>query len=258
METPRLGFRTTRWSLVQRASVDDSGGRAALNELCALYWPAVVGFLRRSGLAPEDAQDTAQGLFARILERHDLATLDPALGRFRGWLRAAARHAASNTRASERSERRGGARQPLSIDGAASIDGRALDDAGVARVERWLEPADDETPERTFDRLWALAALEQAWARLRAEQAARGRAELFDALRPWLEGNEVQGSDGGAPYAALAPRFATTEGALKVAVHRWRQRLRELLVAEVRDTLPEGDDGVDELGELLAALRDPR
>ena len=219
-----------------------------MNELCALYWPAVVGFLRRTGLAPEDAQDTAQALFARILERRDLATVDPGLGRFRGWLRTAAHHAAGNARASERTQRRGGARKVLSIDGAA------LDDAGLARVERWLEPADDETPERTFDRLWALAALDQARARLRAEQAARGREELFDALRPKVEGSALEASDERTSYAALAPRFATTEGVLKVAVHRWRQRLRELLVAEVRDTLPEGDDGVDELGELLAAL----
>jgi len=252
MDAQGPGFRTTRWSLVQRAKVDDPSGRAALNELCALYWPAVVGFLRRSGLAPEDAQDTAQGLFARILERRDLAALEPSLGRFRAWLRTAARHAASNTLSSERTLRRGGERKVFSIDGAS------VDDPGLARVERWLEPADDETPERTFDRLWALAVLEQAWARLRAEQALRGRAELFDALRPKLEGNQLDGDGSNAPYAELAPRFATTEGALKVAVHRWRQRLRELLVAEVRETLPEDDDGVDELGELLEALRGSR
>jgi RNA polymerase sigma factor (sigma-70 family) len=251
MDAPGPGFRTTRWSLVQRAKVDDPGGRAALNELCAVYWPAVVGFLRRSGLGPEDAEDTAQGLFARILERRDLVALDSAVGRFRSWLRTAARHASSNTLASERAARRGGDHRVFSIDGTAP------DDAGLARVERWLEPAVDETPERTFDRLWALAALEQAWARLRAEQALRGRAELFDALRPKLAPGGLAGADSGTSYAELAPRFATTEGALKVAVHRWRQRLRELLVAEVRDTLPEGDDGVDELGELLEALRSP-
>jgi RNA polymerase sigma-70 factor (ECF subfamily) len=243
MDAPGHSFRTTRWSLVQRAKVDDAGGRSALNELCALYWPAVVGFLRRSGLTPEDAQDTAQGLFTQLLERRDLVSLDPSIGRFRGWLRTAARNAAINRAASARTERRGGGRPVFSIDGAA------VDDAGLARVESWLEPLDDETPERAFDRLWALATLERAWERLRDEQVARGRGELFDALRPWLEGN-----DGSATYAELAPRFATTEGALKVAVHRWRQRLRELLVTEVRDTLPEGDDGIDELGELLDAL----
>lgn len=243
---PPPSFRTTRWSLVRRAGGDDPRGRAALEELCGLYWPAVVGYLRRSGLAPEDAQDVAQSLFARILARGDLAALDPAVGRFRAWLCTAARHAASNARAGEHALRRGGGRPKVAL---APVQ---VDAAGLARSERWLEPADDETPERAFDRLWALSALESAWRRLAAEQAQRGRAELFEALRPRLETGE-----GGAPYAELAARFATTEGALKVAVHRWRQRLRELLVAEVRDTLPEGDDGVDELDVLLAALRGP-
>lgn len=236
-----MSFRTTRWSLVRRATAHDATGRAALDELCALYWPPVYGYLRRHGLDRAAAEDQTQALFARLLERRDLDRVDPERGRFRSWLKSCARHAASNVRAAEQAERRGGGRSVLSIDAAR------LDQADGA-----LEPASGESPEATFDRLWALAVLDRAWSRLRAEQVERGRGELFDALRPWLEG-----AGGAAPYPELAQRFASSEGALKVAVHRWRQRLRELLVAEVRDTLPDDEDGVDELGELLTALGGP-
>ncbi len=248
MTAERSGFRTTRWSLVRRAQAGDAAGRQALEELCQVYWPAVYGFLRRYGIAAGEAEDLTQALFARILERRDLERLDPALGSLRAWLKAAARNAASNFRAGERTLRRGGGALQVSLSGPSGANGTA-DAARLERLERSLEPAHSETPERAFDRLWAHAALERARERLGAEQQDRGRGALFDELRPWLE--EVEQAP---PYSQLAARFETTPGALRVLVHRWRQRLGELIVAEVRDTVPEGDNGVDELGALLAAL----
>lgn len=228
-------FLTTRWSLVRSAAEGGEAARRSLEELCHAYWYPLYAYLRRRGERRASSEDLVQAFFALLLERGDLAAVDPARGRFRAWLLTALKHFAANERERERAEKRGGGRRLLSIDW----------DAAEAR---WAaEPATLRTPEREFDRAWALATLERAAERLREEYERRGKADLFEALRPEL-------TSGSGDREALAARLGLTAGALKVAVHRLRQRFGEALRAEIGETLESAEEVDAELAELLEAL----
>ena len=231
-------FRTTRWTIVLEAGRGAEGGRAALEELCGAYWYPLYALARRRGLAAVDAQDAVQGFFADLLARGDVARADPERGRFRAFLAKAFTNHLANARDRSRAQKRGGGRVALSLDSGTAEEryeqgsGRALD------------------PEALFDRAWALALIEEALARLRAEYARRGRSELFDALRPVLL--EPDGAE--TDRAALARSLALTGGALKVALHRLRGRARDALRAAVRDTVASEEEVEAELARLFAAL----
>jgi RNA polymerase sigma-70 factor (ECF subfamily) len=231
-------FATTRWALV-RAARDASApeGREALASLCAIYWYPLYAFIRRQGHDAEQAQDLTQELFARLLEKDGLASVDQSKGRFRLFLLAACRHLLSNERDRARARKRGGGRPTLSIDAAA----------GEERYGR--EPAHGETPERLFERRWALALLGQVLARLRDEHEAAGKGPLFEGLKGHLAG------EGEGTYAEAAARLGLSEGAVKVAVHRLRQRYRELLREEIAHTVAGPAEVEDEVRALFAALR---
>lgn len=230
-------FATTRWSLVA-AATDPAGphAREALADLCRAYWFPVYAYVRRRGHDHHAAQDLTQGFFARLLEKNDLAVADPARGRFRAFLLAACRHYLANQHDHAAARKRGGGRAhfPLDFAGAA---GRVA-----------AEPAGGESPERAFDREWALGLLARAVEDLRAEYAGSGRAALFDALKDALAGGA------NVPHAATARALGLTEGAVKVAVHRLRQRYRDRLRALIADTVAAPDEVDDEVRDLFAAL----
>ena len=235
---PPRAFATTHWSLVLAAADQQSPqARDALESLCTAYWYPLYAHVRRRGYAAHDAQDFTQGFFAQLLDRGSLQAADQARGRFRSFLLAALDHYLANERRRGRAQKRGGGRQPLSLDF----------EAGESRFLR--EPAHVETPEREFLRRWALELLERVLANLRDEYRTRGRLELYEALKGWLGG----GGDT-APHAEIAARLNVTEGAVKTALSRLRRRCRELLRAEIAQTVAEGEDVDDELRELLAAL----
>jgi RNA polymerase sigma-70 factor (ECF subfamily) len=229
-------FATTRWSLV-RAARDPSApeSRAALAALYEAYWYPLYAYIRRRGHGPDQAQDLTQELFARLLEKDGLASVDEGRGRFRCFLLAACRHFLSNQRDHDRALKRGGGRPGLSLDG--------LDAEGRYRCE----PAHEETPERLFERRWALALLDRTLSRLRGEYAASGRERLFEHLKGHLAG-------AGAPHAHSAAELGMTEGAVKVAVHRLRARYRELLHDEIAQTVDGPGEVEDEVRALFAAL----
>lgn len=235
--TPR--FATTRWSIVVAAAGDDSTeGRAALESLCTAYWFPLYAFVRRQGEGVEDARDLVQGFFAELLEKDYLAQADRERGRFRTFLITAFRHYASKERAKERALKRGGGVAILSFDFS---DGE----------NRYLrEPADERTPERLFERRWALTLLDEALGRLRAEHRSAGREDLFGALR----GTIVPGGGETEPYAALGERLGMSEGAVKVAAHRLRRRYREVLRAAIAETVADPSEVDDEIRHLLDAL----
>jgi RNA polymerase sigma-70 factor (ECF subfamily) len=231
-----LSFETTRWSLVLAAAGNDSqAARDALSSLCQTYWYPLYAYLRRRGLDPEDAHDLTQGFLASLIERHDFEGLRQDRGRFRAFLLASLKHYLSNWSARERTQKRGGGRRIVSLDDA---EGQYL-----------AEPADYATPEKLFERRWALTVVERLLADLRAEWTAEGRASEFDEFKACLLGQAPAGG-----YAAVAVRLGTSEGAVKTAVHRLRRRFQSLLRERVSETLADGRDADDEIRHLIQAL----
>jgi len=215
---------------------DSPAAKEALVRLCERYWMPLYVFVRRQGYSVHDAQDLTQGFFARLIEKQDLAGVDRARGKFRSFLLAAMKHFIANEWDRARAQKRGGGITMLSFDDADA----------ERRYEQ--EAADPSTPEQHFDRRWALTLLDQVLARLGEEMAGAGKADLFEALKFSLTGA------GGAAYGEIARRLGTTEGALKVAVHRLRDRYRTLLRAEIAETVGSAADVDDELRQLFSAL----
>ena len=232
-------FATTRWTLVLdaarhgRATTSDSAAGRALSELCALYHAPLLAHARRRGLSAHDAEDAVQGLFAAILRRDSLASARRERGRFRSWLLGALEHHLATERARAHAAKRGG-------DAAHAADpGPALE----------AFPSSAPPPDAAYDRAWALALLDAATARLRAEHAAAGRVEWFEAIAPALAGRNTN-----HPHADLATRLGLSESAFRVALHRLRQRFRAVLREEVSHTVAAPEEIDAELRHLLAAL----
>jgi RNA polymerase sigma-70 factor (ECF subfamily) len=231
-------FETTRWSLVLTARQGSAPeAHEALSTLCQLYWSPLYAFIRRQGHGPEEAHDLAQGFFTRMLEKNQLVIADQQRGRFRSWLLASLQHYLSNARDAERALKRGGGQALLSLDSVAAEN-----------QYRLLEPAHDVTPERLFERQWALALLERVLATLHEECLRNGKGALFDMLKGTLQGEVVES------YQEAAAGLGCSPGALKVAAHRLRRRYRELLRGEIARTVESPEDIEDELRNLLVAL----
>jgi RNA polymerase sigma-70 factor (ECF subfamily) len=234
----RPAFVTTHWSLVVSAGRNDTPrAHSALEKLCRNYWLPIYVFVRRQGHSSHDAQDLTQEFFARLLEKNFLGDADRAKGRFRSFLLAALKHFLANEWDKAKAQKRGGGQILIPIDVA------------TAETSCGVEPADKLTAEKIFERRWALTLLEQVLRRLREEHVCDGREKLFDQLKPTL--TEVSRA---VRYAEIAARLGTTEGAVKVAVYRLRQRYREVLRAEIADTVASPGEVEDELRNLFAAL----
>ena len=231
-------FDATHWSLVLAAGRDSTpDARAALEKLCRTYWPPLYAFVRRSGHPPADAQDLTQGFFLQFLQRNFLDDVDPRKGRFRSFLLASLKHYLSNERDRAHAQKRGGGLAPISID-AQDAEGRYLH-----------EPADPMTPDKLFERRWALTVLDQALARLQDEYAATGRETIFAQLKGELTSDAAR-----APHAEIARELDMTPGAVKVAAHRLRQRFGEVLRAEIAETVARPEDIEEEIQHLFQAL----
>jgi RNA polymerase sigma-70 factor (ECF subfamily) len=231
-------FAPTRWSVVLTARGSDSTHvRDALEKLCRTYWPPIYAFVRRQGHSPHDAQDLTQEFFARLLEKNYLADVDRAKGKFRSFLLASLKHFLANEWDKAMAQKRGGGKIFVPID------------AQSAETKLGIDPADAQSADKIFERRWALTLLEQVLRRLREEYIGDGKEELFEQLKPTL--TEASGR---ISYAAMGARLGMSEGAVKVAVHRLRQRYRELLRAEIAETVASASEVEDELRNLFAAL----
>ncbi len=231
-------FCTTRWTVVLAAGRAPSPqADAALDALCRTYWYPLYVYVRRRGFSKEDAEDLTQAFFARLLARNDFAGLSSEKGRFRAFLLAALKHFLANEWDRARRLKRGGGVAPLSLD---------WQDAD-ARFR--VEPTDSRSPDKLYDRAWAVMLLDRVIARLSDENEAAGHAELFAHLKPFL----VLGR-GAIPYSAAAAPLGMAEGAVRVATHRLRRRYRELLREEIAQTLANRDQLDDEIQALFAAF----
>jgi RNA polymerase sigma-70 factor (ECF subfamily) len=229
-------FPPTRWSLVVAAgNPERKEARSALVSLCERYWYPLYAFLRRCGHPADQAQDLTQEFFIRVLEGRYLDRADPAKGRFRAFILTSLKFFVADEEDRQRAHKRGGGVVvPLEFS------------SGEERYQR--EPAHDETPERIFERRWALSVLGRVVERLRSEFVQHGRPEHFERLKVFLLGQ----SD--APYAALAREMNISEGALKVAIHRLRKRYRELFRQEIADTVADPAEVESELRFLAGVL----
>ena len=229
-------FPTTRWTLVVAAGdAERKDAQSALVSLCESYWYPLYAYLRRRGFPADQAQDLTQDFFIRVLEGRYLDRAAPEKGRFRSFILTSLKFFVGDEEDRQRAQKRGGgAVVPLELD------------SGEDRYLR--EPGHDETPERIFERRWALSVLDRVMERLRNEFVQHGRSEHFERLKLFLLGQ----SD--APYAALAREMNTSEGALKVAIHRLRKRYRELFRQEIADTVADPAEVESELRFLAAVL----
>ena len=240
-DTPRAPagcFLTTHWSVVLAAGHSDTPrAQAALEKLCRAYWFPLYAYVRRRGHSVEDAQDLTQAFFAKVLEHHWLARADQAKGRFRTFLLTAMERFLANEWDKVRALKRGGGQRtiPLQLD--------------TAETRYGVEPVDTRTPEQAFEYRWALTLLDQVLGQLEAEYCTRDQADLFAALKPCLVGDRAS-----QPYVQLGEELGMEEGAIKAAVHRLRQRYRELLRAEIANTVASPGEVDAEMHHLFNVL----
>ena len=213
------------------------GANEELQKLCQIYWRPLYAFVRRRGLAVHDAQDLTQAFFAHVLEHHALGTVAPAKGRFRSFLLASLKHFLDNEWHKSRALKRGGNQVFVSWEDLSSAE------------REHQAPREDQTPEKAFNRRWALLLLERVMERLRCECVAARKTDLFETLKDHLTGDTP-----GLSYQVVASRLGMTEGAVKVTVHRLRRRFGELLRAQIAQTVQDPDEVDDEIRQLFTAL----
>jgi RNA polymerase sigma-70 factor (ECF subfamily) len=228
-------FPSTRWTLVGRAK--DSG--QALNDLCRIYWYPIYAYLRRKTASPEDAQDLTQGYLAHLLERGYLDRAEEKKGKFRAFLLADLKLFLAREWVRGRAVKRGGRCVIESFDHA------------MAEERYGVEPVDDDSPEKLFDRAWATNLLERVRRKLRLYYELRGpeRLKAYEVMQPFIAWNA-----GEQPYTESAAKLGMTVNQFKVEIHRMRKRYRSLLEKEIADTVTSKEEIQEELNALAAAF----
>ena len=209
----------------------------AMGTLCQIYWYPLYAYVRRFGHSVEASEDLVQAFFVRILEKDTLQHADPERGRFRSFLLASLKHFMANEYNRARAAKRGGGEPIASID-VSGAEGRYA-----------LEPRDEATPERLFERQWALTILLRVQARLRSVSIRSGKAQLFERLKDFVTGEETD-----IPYREAGESLGMSDGAVRVAIHRLRRRFRELLREEIEQTVADPAEVDDEIRFMLATL----
>lgn len=214
-----------------------AGSPEALAELCESYWYPLYAYVRRRVADPHEAQDLVQEFFARLLDKNIIAVADPNRGRFRAFLLTSLRHFLADQWDKARAKKRGGDRTVLSFD------------VGDGENRYVLEPADELTPEKLYDRQWTITLLDRVMGRLRDEFVRAGKQTHFAELSVFLSGRQTDVS-----YATAARTLSISEGAAMVAAHRMRRRYHDLLRAEIAETVADADEVDDEIRRLFASL----
>jgi RNA polymerase sigma factor (sigma-70 family) len=231
-------FATTHWTVVLAAGQRSTPqSDHALEELCRTYWFPLYAYVRRHGHTKEDAEDLTQEFFARFLGKNYLAGLSAERGRFRAFLLAALKHFLANEWDKSRRQKRGGGVTPLSLDWQ------------TADTQFQIAATAEPSPDRAFDREWAVTLLAQVIERLRAECEADGRAKQFAGLKIFLTAGK-----GELSHADAAQKLGLEETSVRVAVHRLRKRYRQLLRDEIARTLADAADVDEEMRALFGAF----
>ncbi len=231
-------YPTTRWTMVINAGQDAKAERnKALAELCAVYWTPVYGFIRAKGRRAEEARDLTQGFFTtRLIEKNDVAAADPTRGRFRNWLLTAVKSYLANVRKSETTIKRDPGEPLISLD-TAEVEGCPI------------QIGHDTTPERIFERRWAMVLLGKALQKLEESYTKRGDEKLFAKMIPLLT------HTGAESHRAIAEELDMREETFNVALSRCRSRFQERIREEIAETVVHEDEIEDELRHLHSGLR---
>ena len=231
-------FATTHWSVVLAAGQgSDSQASEALEQLCRAYWYPLYAYVRRWGHRPEEAQDLTQEFFARLLARGYLAKADPQKGKFRSFLLAGLKNLLCDELDKAGRLKRGGGQPVIAFD------------EQVAEGRYGLEPVDELTPERVFERSWGATLLERAASRLREEYIAAGKAGLYEQLTEFrLDASEQRA------YAEVAAQLGLSESAVKSAIRRLRQRHHQLVREEIARTVADPSEVDEEIRYLLGVM----
>ncbi|MFT5466083.1 MAG: RNA polymerase sigma factor (sigma-70 family) [Verrucomicrobiales bacterium] len=236
--TPAAAFPETPWTVLFQARGNNTLGSNALGELCQMYWYPVYAYVRRRGRSAHDAEDLTQEFFANFLRRGDFDLADRAKGRLRSFLATSVSHFLSQARRAENAQKRGGGETVLSID------------AELAEQRYRNEPVDRLTPEKLFERRWALTILEHVLDQLKAEYIRQEKSTVFDALSGFLTGK------GAETYATIGEPLGMSEDATKMAVHRLRKRFRNLLHRHITATVESAEEVDAEIQWMMAAFRE--
>lgn len=223
--------------MLAAAQKDTPQGRDALATLCETYWYPLYAYLRRQGESDDDARDLIQAYFAQLLEKNYLENVRPRAGRFRSFLLASLKHFVANERDKSRALKRHPGTALISLD------------METADKRYRFEPADELTPERVYEKRWAMTMLARVFSRLREQFAEAEKSEQFDRLKGYLIGEEPA-----LPYRQAAVELEMSEGAVKVTVHRLRRRFGELLRAEIGETVDGSHEVEAEMRYLLGVL----
>lgn len=229
-------FATTRWTVVLAAGEKEQAS-LALEELCRVYWYPIYAYVRRRCDSKEDAEDLTQAFFARFLQKNYLEGLNAERGRFRAFLLAALKNFLANEWDRQRSQKRGGHLIQLSLDWKTADEQFQLADSRFG------------SPDKAFDREWAMALLANVIERLKSAYCSEGRQNQFEYLKGFLTAEK-----GALSYAEVAPALGMEEGAVRVAVHRLRKRYRSMLRDEIAQTLSEASNVDDEIRALFGAF----
>lgn len=225
-------FPTTRWTIVLAAG-DERSRKDALDWLCERYWYPLYAFLRRRGHGPSEAQDLTQSFLASFLHRRSIEGADPNRGRFRSYLLGALKNFLADHKDYERAAKRGG-----------GVEFLPLSFAGIE--ERYLQCPSNLSPELLYERQWALSLIDRVLRLMRSEQEAAGKAAVFDRLKLFMTGD--------GDYRAASDSLGINEGAARVTVHRLRRRYRELLKAEIAETVSEPSEVESEIRRLIEVI----
>jgi len=232
-------FVTTQWSIVRAIGEENAtAANSALQELCQKYWYPLYTYVRRQGNDASAAADLTQAFFADLLQRDDLKKVDPGLGKFRSFLLASLKHFLINQWDKAQAQKRGGGKSPLSLD------------FGEADNRYSLEPSHAQTPDLIYQKQWAKTLLQRVTQTLRSDFADRGKAHQFDKLQKFLSGKNNEETLGEA-----ADHLGMSEVAVKVAVHRMRQRFGEILRTEIANTVSTTEEVDSEIQQLFDVFR---
>ena len=231
-------FATTHWSVVQAAGLPNSSRyKSSLETLCKTYWYPLYAYLRRHGYNADQAGDHTQAFFTQLLEKQSIRLADPKRGKFRSFLLTSLKNFIADEYDRSQAQKRGGGKNVFSLD-FESAEGQYS-----------LEPKDEMSPEKLFERSWAITMLKNTLDRLSGEYKSERKKKLFEHLKRYLTTDKQT-----ATYNDIAEKLQMAEGAVKVAVHRLRKRYRELLKEEIAQTVSSENEVEEEINELFKAL----